>query len=225
MKLSIPLLVTLASVQVASAASVTVYSSTAIAGVDPSGYNVAQFDTSLGTLTGVEVSVPICTLTGSVLVTNPVEIPVVVNHFSSGYDVWGSSLSLGYTEQTPSIAGHAGVSTSPDWHTSLIDPNASLPFSITSGQSYTVNAENIASSYFSAYEGSGHVTFDIKNIFSITTTGASYTVSTAAAGANSQVEVTYTYTPALSAVPEPSTSLALGLLVMSGLSMRTRRRA
>lgn len=237
MKLGIPLLITLASVQIASAASYTAYSDTTTAVSTVTGYSVDQFNPSLGTLTGVEVTVPISTLVGTATVVNPTNQSVTVNNFNSYYDVWGSSGSLGYTEQTPSIvsnhSGGIGVVTSPDRTTTIIGPSQYLPnppfeqqvFSITAGQSYPITPENISSSYFSAYKGNGKVTFDITNLFSITTTGSSYSVSTDAAGASSQVAVTYTYTPALTAVPEPSTTLALGLLVMSGLSMRTRRRA
>ena len=211
-----PLLVTLASLQIASAASYTNYSSIAVAGTSYSGYNVAKFDTSLGTLTGVQVTVPISELQGSALVTNPTLGTVSINNFDSTYYVYGSSGSLGYTGQVVGI-GFSGVSTLPDWNTSTIAPSASQPVSIVSGQSYAVTPETITSGYFAAYSGSGNVTFEIKNNFTITTTGAAYTVDTSGAGANSQVAVTYTYTP----IPEPSAAL-LGGLGMLGLIRRRR---
>jgi len=216
MKYTTPLLLTLASLQIASAASYTNYSSIAVAGASYSGYNVAQFDTSLGTLTGVQVTVPISELQGSVLVTNPTVSTVSVNNFDSTYYVYGSSGSLGYTGQVVGI-GFTGVATSPDWNTTTIAGSGSQPFTIVAGQVYPVSSETITSTYFSAYQGSGHVTFEIKNNFSVTTTGASYTVDTSAAGANSQVAVTYTYT----AVPEPSAAL-LGALGLLGLVRRRR---
>jgi len=216
MKTTLSLLVALSSLQIASAASYTNYSSIAVAGASYSGYNVAKFDTALGTLTGVQVTVPISELQGSVTVTNPTVGTVSVNNFDSTYYVYGSSGSLGYTGQVIGI-GFTGVATSPDWNTTTIAGSASQPFSITAGQSYTVGAETIAGTYFSAYQGSGNVTFELKNNFSVTTTGASYTVDTSAAGANSQVAVTYTYTP----IPEPAAAL-LGSIGMILLFRRRR---
>jgi len=203
MKLGIPLLITLASVQIASAASYTAYSDTKIAGNSYSDFNVPKFDTSLGVLTGVEVTVPISTLTGSATVTNPTNHSVTVDLFTSHYDVWDPAGTLGYAEQFVEI-GPSGVDTTPAKTTPIGAFPASQAFLIKDGQSYHINPEIIASTYFSAYKGSGDVTFQINNLFSITTTGSSYTVSTADAGAKSQVAVTYTY-DALSPVPESRT--------------------
>ncbi len=215
MKTTISLLVALSSLQIASAASYTNYSSITVAGSSYSGYNVAKFDASLGTLTGVQVTVPISELQGSALVTNPTLGTVSVNNFDSTYYVYGSSGSLGYTGQVVGI-GFSGVATSPDWNSTTIGGSASQTFSVTPGQSYAVTPETITSTYWSAYSGSGNVTFEIKNNFTITTTGASYTVDTSGAGANSQVAVTYTYTP----IPEPVAALLGGI----GLITLFRRR-
>ena len=216
MKITIPLLVTLASAQIASAASYTNYSSIAVAGNNFSNYNVQQFDSTLGTLTGVQVTVPLSDLQGSVTVTNGLATVVNVSQFDSALTVQQSG-SLGYTTEHDTIYS---VVTSPDWNTTNIPAYSPQLFSISGGQSFSVSSQSIASTYFGAYESAGatgNETFQIKNVQSITTTGAIYTVDSSAAGTNSQVAVTYTYTP----IPEPSAGL-LGGLGLLGLVRRRR---
>ena len=215
MKITTPLLVALASAQIASAASYTNYSNTSIAGNSFGNFVVQNFDSSLGTLTGVEVQLVTSSLQGSVGVTNGDASTVLVNQFDSYLTVQGATGGLGYTTAHDTIYS---VVTSPDWNTTNIPAYALQTFNISSAQNFSISSQSIASGYWGVYESAGATgteTFQVKNVQSITTTGAVYTVDSSSAGANTQLEVTYTY------IPEPSAAL-LGGLGLLGLIRRRR---
>jgi len=210
MKLITPLFVTLAVMHVASAATLTNYSTTQLAGSSYTNYNIAQFDSSLGELTGVEVAITTSTLEGSVVLhSSGFAGPP---NYSSGLDVQEANSGLGYSLDTGTISN---VNYTP----SFAQFNGLKTITIAAGQNFSLSPEFISSSYFGAYEsvgGTGSVTFQIKNTQTITGPGIA-SADTSAAGANSQVAVTYTYTPA----PEPSAAL-LGGLGLLGLVRRRR---
>ena len=225
MKITTPLLVALASMQIASAASYTNYSSVSVAGFNFSNYSVQNFNSDLGTLTGVQVSLSIQTLTGSVDVFNGTVSTVFVNQFDSYLtlrDASGTSNGIGPVLGYDNALGKdtiSPVATGPDWAVTPIPATpGSQTFNINSGQNFGIASQSIAPTYFAAYQSSGasgYETFQIKSVQSITTTGGIYTVDSTNAGTNAQVAVTYTY------VPEPSSAL-LGGLGLLGLIRRRR---
>ena len=184
------------------------FSDTKTIGTTFSNISLGKFDTGLGTLTGVQVTVDFSTLVGSVSVTNGTASAVFVNHFNSDDTV--KATSLGYTTTYGTVHD---VVTSPDWNTTNILAGGTQVFTITGGQNVlSSSTQSIGSGYYSAYEsvgGTGTVDFQAQNIQSVTTTGAVYSVDSSAAGASTKMTVTYTYT----AVPEPTT---VGLLLGAG---------
>src|ERR1035437_6548801 len=203
MKNTLALLTTaLLSTGFASAATITVYSDTQLAKGSYLNFDVSKFNSSLGTLTGVVVSVDLSTLQGTATVTNNGAVTVGVSGYDTIFSVkQAPSSGLGYN---PSSATITDVVTTPDWNTLTIDSLESKALTIGTGQNFTVSQQSIGSSYFSAYEsvgGTGTVTFQARDPQSITSTGDVFTVDSSAVGANTQFAITYTYTT----VPEPST--------------------
>ncbi len=130
------------------------------------------------------------------------------------------SPTLGY--ETGSRA-RSTINTTPTMVSVSIAAGDTQVLSINSGQSMLpsgITPQVIAGAYFSNYQssgGSGSVTFKAQNVFSITTTGASYEVTSSDVGAQTQFAVTYTY----DVIPEPSAAL-LGGLGLLGLLRRRR---
>ena len=206
--------------QKASANTVS-YSSTQLIQSSFLDFNLGQFDTSLGTLTGVAVTVDFATLQGAFTVHNNDVTLSTLTDYQSLFSIKGSTNALGYTTQSNVTIDP--VSTTPDWATNIAGLS-SQTFTINGGQDFTSylahQTVNIAPGYFSAYEGSGSVTFQARDVQSITTTGSSYTLDSGSAGATTQLTVTYTYSP----VPEPSTFILFSLGVLA-LVMIYRRSA
>ena len=190
-----------------------------------SNFNIQKFDSNLGTLTGVRVTVDFATLQGAFEVVNNDVTTASISDYSSLFSIKGVG-SLGYTAQNN--VTFDPVQTSPDWNIISIAGGGSQTFTIVSGQDFTSllpsATQTIASGYFSAYEsvgGSGTVTFQAKNSQSITTTGSSYTLNSGTSGANTQISVIYTYT----AIPEPSTYALMGLGALALVVAYGRKRA
>ena len=221
------LLLALASTGLASAARYTNYSSTQFTQGTVLDFSVAKFNSNLGTLTGVTVTVTSGNLQGSPTVTNPTAGTVGINAITDTFYVTTPSASGGYS----SVLGYYSASlitnpvlTTPTRVSVTIPAGETQVLTIDAGQSTTLTSrdriQDIGSGFFSAYQaagGTGSVTFQAQNIFSITTTGASYTVNSSDVGNNTQFAITYTY----SAIPETSSALlgGLGTLVL----LRRRR--
>ncbi|MEI6177360.1 MAG: choice-of-anchor E domain-containing protein [Verrucomicrobiota bacterium] len=227
-KLPIIALTTLSFSGFATAAIVThtEYSTTQLTQGTLLDFNVAKFDSTLGTLTGVTVVVTTGNLQGTPTVKNTTEGTVGINAISDTYytltadqDIGGFSSTLGYQGGS---RGRLTVLTTPAKADVSILPGDTQSLTINLGQSMAVlglTTQIIDEAYFSAYQsvgGTGNVTFQAQNVFSITTTGASYEVNSATVGANTRYAVTYTY----DAIPEPSAALLGGL----GLLALLRRR-
>jgi len=200
----------------ASAASYTEYSSTIDVHTTYLDFNVAKFNTNLGTLTGVQVSVVQSSLIGSVNVTNNALTNTTVNVFDTTFTARQKSTNtLGYS-QSSSIFYE--VATTADWNVTTIAPAQTITFTANNGQAYTIASQNIAEDFFANYSsvgGTGTVDFQSRSIPTITTTGGSYAVNSDEFATTTQFAVTYTYT-----IPEPSAALLGGL----GMLCLLRRR-
>lgn len=207
------------SLQHAGAASYTVYSDVADVGGTWVNFDVSKFNSNLGILTGVQVSVVQSDLSGSVSVTNNSGIPTTVSNFYSYFDVTGITVGLGYADDGASKS----VSTTPGKATTTINPSATVVFTINSGQSFSIASQNIAAGNFSTYSsvgGSGVVRFAAQNAQSIASTGSNYSVDSTAAKTTTKFAITYTY--AAAPVPEPSV-VVLSAMGLSGMALVRRR--
>lgn len=206
-----------ASVGSASAASYTVFSGSPV-DLGISGTNVnfvlPQFDSSLGTLTGVRVIVVQSALAGSFTVTNNGETDIEVDKVTSDFRVQQVSSGLGYSQVLIELDP---LGTDPVSNPSAtIAPTKLQEFTITSS-AYTISDQIIDGAFFSAYEGSGDVTFGIRNRLIVTTTGATFAVDSGNVATTTQMAIEYTY----EVIPEPSTAL-LGSLGLFALLRRRR---
>ncbi len=214
------LITTLAFTQWVSAAiSYSEWSTTAVTGGSYNDYAVAKFNSDLGTLTGVEVTVSISHLQGSFTVVNPDPVTsLTVGALDSTMTVrQAPSSGLGFTT-TPAFI--YDIATTPTWASVTILPLSFQVFSVDADQDYTFTPQSINPTYWSAYQSSGGlgtVTFQAKNVPVASITGGLATQDPTLTVANTQFQVTYTYT-----VPETSAALlgGLGLLTL----LRRRRR-
>lgn len=208
------------TIQSVAAASYTVYSSVQDIGGTYVNFDLAKFNSNLGTLTGVVVEVVQSDLVGSASVTNNALEQTTVGAFNSIFTVKGVTSGLGYT-QTNGL--FSDVVTTPDWTSTTINPAETKIFTVDGGQSVEIASRNVASGNFSTYSsvgGTGVVQFAAKNAPAITTTGGSYTVNGDAFKATTKLAITYTYTAA--PVPEPSSAL-LSAVALSGMVLVRRR--
>jgi len=188
----------------------------------PVNLALGKFDTGLGTLNSVVVTINFGSLGGSFDVTaSPVNAANVTSASGIPSVQAAPTNSLGFTSSAP---GLVGVTTSP-----------SLAFSVPAGtlQTFSVNstnwvansAQNINSSFWGAYQsagGVGSVIFQVANTPFIFISGGGYTLNATAFTATADMTVTYNYSPT-AAVPEPGT-WAVGALLLGGAAYTVWRR-
>jgi len=204
----------------ASAATTTVSSTTQKVGSAPLTFNVDQFDSSLGTLTGVNVFVT-SSLLGSADVTNAATTgTTTVSGFNSTFFADSDDANLGYGGMKLSYLGN--VVTTPDWHTASMAAGVLQKFTLAAGQNFSIAPVNVDSGNFSYYVGSGTVSFKAWASTVVTLTGSQIILDTVDSGADTWFGVTYTYDE-VSAIPEPSSVLFSGGLLCSALFIRRRR--
>lgn len=184
------------------------------------GANIAlnKFDTTLGTLTDVIVTVNFLSLGGSFSVTSPTATPtsVLASPAPGGRprlidpSVGGT---LGFTNFNASGTTIYPVATTPSLPPNFAVPgNSTQVFTITSTNVLANSIQNINSSFWSAYQsvgGVGSVVFQVLQAPRIVTSGS---LNASAFLATADMTVTYNYNPA---VPEPGT-WAVGALLLGG---------
>lgn len=176
-------------------------------------FDVAKFNIPQATLTSVTVKVIQSTMTGSITVTNTGSIAATVELFNSAFTARQFTSGLGYTQTTVNINN---VVTSPAWQTTTLQPSVAQTFNIGSGQNFVVSDQSIGSQFWSAYTGSGNVTFSARDVQTVTVSGESFIQNSSNTKATTQFAVVYTFS-----IPEPSTALLGGL---AGLLLFRRRR-
>jgi hypothetical protein len=202
----------------ASAASYTVNSGSAVdLGISSTDipFTLAQFDATLGTLTGVTVTVVQSSLSGSFEVTNTGATTFSVDKVTSDFRVRQLTGGLGYTSTFIDIDP---LDTTPASNPSAtINPSEAVVFDITASQGYTVADQSVGASFFAPYIGTGDVSFEVRNRLIVSVSGASFNVDSTNTITTTQMAITYTY----DAIPEPSAAL-LGALGVLGLLRRRR---
>lgn len=179
-------------------------------------FTFSQFNSSLGTLSAVDLILASSVPGGSMKATNNEGILMKVDNFTTSLHLLANS-TLGLTSYTGTPIT---ITTSPDWNTTIVPGNSNQTFTISGGQSLIGGVplnKSISSSAFSQYLGSGTVTFNSKIINSITATADDYGINTGSYFSATTMTLRYTYTPASpSPVPEPG-QVAASLLLLGGI--------
>ncbi len=186
-----------------------------------SDLTLSQFNTNLGTLIGVTLTVNEFSIGGTFDAT-AVNGPGVLNYFgTSAFLRQKVTNSLGFTTLSVTESTDDNLVITPGVGAALTQ-DVTQQFSITEYIIAQNAVTNVASGFWSAYEGTGSIYLQLKNNPGITMTAPTAQFSGTNATAFADVTVTYTYTP----VPEPSTyGLMLGGLALAGAALRRRRKA
>lgn len=212
----------LAAAASASAATIS-FSNTATALGNSTFVNLSlsKFDTNLGTLTGVTLTINEFSVQGSFTAT-AVSGTGILNYFGTTATLRQStSNTLGFTTRTGAESTDDNLVITPGVGTSLSDGQSQI-FSITEFIFLANDVSNVDSSFWSAYQGSGSVLFQVRNSPVAQLTAETASFSTANATSFADMTVTYTYTP----VPEASTyGLILGGLALAGAAVRRRKQS
>lgn len=200
------LLLALASTGFASALSYTNYSAVQTANSAYSDFSVPTFNSDLGTLTAVDVTVT-STLAGSLDLVNTGVSPVNVTSLDVYFTATASGIGYGTHGSTIFSA-----TTTPDWTSTTIPVSGAASFVLDAGQSFSVIPASIASGFFSSYESPGSVaslTFQAKAVAADVVAGGTYSVNNVPTS-TTQFAVTYTYI-----IPEPGAALLGGIGVLA----------
>ena len=211
----------------AAAQSVISFTNNAVTAGNNTFVDIAlnKFDTGLGTLTDVVVTVNFTTLGGDFSVSTPADssTPAEVESAAGRVTIrQAATNSLGFTQLGQTSFG---VVTTPGLTFTVPAPSGSQLFAITSTNVFVGNSQNIASGFWSAYQsagGVGSVVFQVRNNPDITVAGGVFNLNALAFTADANMTVTYTYNPS-TAVPEPGT-WAAGALLLGGAAYTMWRR-
>jgi hypothetical protein len=203
------------------------FTNNAVAGGNNTFANIAlnKFDTGLGTLTDVVVTVNFTTIGGSFLVTTPNDsfTDAEVNTSDARITIrQATTNSLGFTQLGQTVFG---VDTTPSLTYIVPAPSGSQTFGVTSTNVFVGLSQNINSSFWSAYQsigGVGSVVFQVRNNPDINVSGGVFSLNALAFTADANMTVTYTYNPS-TPIPEPGT-WAAGILLVSGAAYSAWRR-
>lgn len=187
--------------------------------------SLGKFDTGLGTLTGVNVTINFVTLGGTFTISTPVDsfADVEFDAAAARVVVRGASNALGFTQYGETSFS---VNTTPGPGTIVAGEGGSQQFIVNSTNVLTAQTRTIATNFWSAYEsagGSGTVNFQVKNRPDVSASGGDFTQSITPFTSLANMTVTYTYTGA-EPIPEPSTVAAGAFLTMLAAASYWRRR-
>lgn len=215
----------LVSAAVSSAATIS-YTGNATTNTSWADINLAKFNSSLGTLTAIQLEVVYSNFGGYFTASAPtVDDAVTVNSASATvYLKQKDSNDVGFA---PVNSGSKTLTTTPGLPSSEI-VNDSVVFNVSSTTALSSGSSSVSGSYFSLFQdpaGSGNVTFQTRTSPSVNAdTAGSGSVNNSTITGSVGMRVTYTYTAA--PVPEPSTyGIALGGLALVGAIVRRRKQA
>jgi hypothetical protein len=174
-------------------------------------FNFNKFNTSLGTLNGITLTLVSSADYGSFTVENQTGISGFVQDPTDYLKVYNSQAGNAKIYQS-SIAS---ITTTPDTSSdngngATLAGNSTVGFTISSNSIIGGSPISLGSlSPLSSYEGSGFVSFGAKVVPNVTVTANTFNVDSTDWLNTSVLEVTYDYTSV--AVPEPGKFLFLGL--------------
>jgi hypothetical protein len=208
----------------ASPAATLSYTNTANAATNsvPVNLNLPKFNTGLGTLTGVVVTVNFLSLDGSFTVNAAASTTATLNFVGAITTLSNASNNnLGfslYSNQTVVI-------TTPGSNTTTTGPATNL-YTITPTNVVLNASQTISNTFWSAYQtnGSGDVSFTFIQQPFITVTGGPGAFGYDSTLFEGDAEMTVSYNYDASAVPEPSTVAAGALVAVVGTVGLVRRR-
>jgi len=225
-RLALTFLATAALVSASPAANLSYTNvTTAATNAVPVSLNLPKFNTGLGTLTGVVVTVNFLSLDGSFTVRAVAGTTATLNFvgaITTLSNAPNNNLGFGlYSNQTTVLTtpGLSTVTTGPATNTFTLTPTNVL-FNVS---------ETIANTFWSAYQtnGSGDVFFTFQQTPIIQVTGGpgSFGYNSTLFEGHTEMTVAYTYDPSV-AVPEPSTLISGALVAATALvgSVIRRRR-
>jgi len=189
----------------------------------PVNLNLPKFNTGLGTLTGVVVTVNFLSLDGSFTVNAAASPTTATLDFVGAITTLSNAANnnLGfamYSNQTI-------VQTTPGTNTTTTGPGTTT-YTLTSTNVLLNAVQPIASNFWSAYQtnGSGNISFSIIQTPVIDVTGGPGVFGYDSTLFEGNTEMTVSYTYDASAVPEPSTVAAGALISVVGIVGLVRRR-
>jgi hypothetical protein len=213
------------TIGIASASSSVSFTNDAAAGPANGFVSIPlnKFDTGLGTLTDVVVTVNFVTVGGSFSVTSTGSPSSVTAIGSIPILQATTNAPLGYTDFNTGFSSFP-VSSSPSAPFSVPASSSQL-FTIGSTNVLENNIQSIAPTFWSSYQsigGVGSIVFEIANFPSVTVAGSGFTLDASAFTATANMTVTYNYTPT-APIPEPGT-WAVGALLLGGAAYSVWRR-